>query len=205
LTARSKKEYRCTNCNAVFIKWQGICPNCKLAGVIEEFILIPAKVTPTTSQRSLQRRSKRSERSIARRMQDVDGEAPEFARIASSTGRVGHITNLRIDAVSKNYVTENKNRVLPTWLIKAWILINQRSIDFNKHALLHIDPPNMPKTIPLNGKHEKLDTIALLGQTWHEELLIRDQKLRKIETILFGDPEIPSDKIIEELLLVFKE
>lgn len=202
---RQKKEYKCKNCAATYMKWQGICSKCKQAGTLEEFLLVPVKPKATLSQKSIEQRSKRSERAIARRMLEVDGINPEFSRIMSSTGRVGHITNLRIDAVSKNYVTENKNRVLPVWLIKAWILIQQRGHDFDKHALLHLDPPNMPKTVPLNGQQIKIDTIAMLEQSWHEQLLIRDQKLSKIETILFSNDKLDKDKIIEEILKVFQE
>lgn len=195
---RSKKEYKCTNCSKKYLKWQGICTGCNSGGTLQEVMLLPPKPKATLSQRALGQRAKRSERTIARRMQDIDGRDPEFSRISSSTGRVGHITNLRFDAVSTSYVIENKNRILPGWLIKAWILIQQRASDFNKHALLHIEPPNMPKTVPLNGQQLKLDNMAIIGQTWHEYLIMRSKKLELIENyVLSGDES--TNKTINDL------
>ena len=88
---------------------------------------------------------------------------------------------MRIDAISRSYVTENKNRKLPTWFIAAWILINQRSHDFGKHALLHIEPPNMPKTVPLNGTTIKLDTMAVITQERHSELIRKEKILDALQ------------------------
>lgn len=202
---RSKKEYICSKCNKKYMTWQGICDNCKEGGTLQEYLLVPVKPTQSRSQKSIGERAKRSERSIARRMQDVDGRDQEFSRIASPTGRVGHYTNLRFDAVSRTYVTENKNRAIPSWLIKAWILINQRAIDFNKHALLHIEPPNMPKTIPINGEHKQLDTMAVIGQTWHELLIIRSKKLEKIENLVLFNQSLSSDKVLSEVSEILRE
>ena len=202
---RSKKEYRCSNCNKVYLKWQGICYQCDQVGTINEIVLIPSKPKATPSQRALMERSKRSERSIARKMQEADGIDPEFSRIASVTGRVGHITNLRFDAVSRTYATENKNRILPGWMIKAWILVNQRALDFNKYALMHLDPPNMPKTFPLNGEQKKLDTMAVIGQTRHELLIIRSKKLEKIENLVLFNQSLTPDKVVSEVIEILRE
>ena len=167
-------------------------------------MLRPPKPKATLSQRSLGERAKRSERAIARRMQDIDGRDPEFSRIASSTGRVGHITNLRFDAVSTSYVIENKNRILPGWLIKAWILIQQRASDFNKHALLHVEPPNMPKTVPLNGQQLKMDNMAIIGQTWHEYLIMRSKKLELLENYILGGEQHNTTQTIEDLRKILR-
>lgn len=180
---RSRKEFRCAACEAKFIKWVGVCPSCGKGGTLKEHALLPVKTKPvaTKSQKSLMRRSKTSERGIAQRMVDADGHDPMFRHIATSTGRIGHITNIRVDAVSLHYVTENKNRVLPTWMIAAWLLINQRAEDFDKHALLHLDPPNMPKNYPINGVTKKLDTMAVITQTRHEELIRKERELEELE------------------------
>lgn len=110
-------------------------------------------------------------------MLEADGSDPAFEKITSSTGRVGHITGMRIDAISRTYVTENKNRKMPTWLIDAWILINQKGKDFGKNVLLHVDPPNMPKEILVNGSREKLDTLSIIPQSRHEELITTERIL----------------------------
>jgi hypothetical protein len=201
---RSKKEYKCSKCNKVFLKWQGICSSCGEGGSIQEVVLVPPPPKATLSQKALNARSKRSERSIARRMQDIDGRDPEFSRLSTSTGRVGHLTHLRFDAISTTYTTENKNRILPLWLIKAWILISQRAVDFNKHALLHLDPPNLPKTVPLNGQQLKLDTMAVIGQTRHEYLIVRSRKLEMIENIVLG-ADATTDKTASIILEILKD
>ena len=180
---RSKKEFRCQNCDARYIKWIGVCKGCGQGGTLKEVNLLPVQVKPraTLSQKSLMRRSKTSERNIAKRMVAIDGPDPAFQHIATSTGRIGHITNIRVDAISKHYVTENKNRVLPAWLNDAWLLINQRAEDFNKHALLHLDPPNMPKTMPINGQQKKLDSMAVITQTRHEDLIQKERELEELQ------------------------
>jgi hypothetical protein len=117
-------------------------------------------------------------------MLEADGPDPVFQKIATSTGRIGHITGLRIDAISKSYVTENKNRKMPSWIIAAWILINQRATDFDKNALLHVDPPNMPHEYSTNGSKFKLDTMAIIGQGRHESLIHHEKALAAVVEIL---------------------
>lgn len=180
---RQKKEWRCSNCSSAYIKWEGTCRKCKKAGTLVEFQLVPVKIKPkpTLSQKQLMRRSKNSERDEARHMIAVDGIDPLYAKIASSTGRVGHITNMRIDGISLNYVMENKNRVLPKWLIDAWILILQRAEDFQKHALLHLDPPNAPKEYPINGVKKKTSSMYVITQARHDELIGKERELDAIK------------------------
>jgi len=179
------------------MKWQGSCKNCHKIGTLQEYQLVPIKPKPTITQKAVQRRSKNSERNIAKRMQDVDGKDPNFEGIATSTGRIGHITNMRVDTVSKHYFTENKNRALPRWIIDAWILINQRAKDFNKVPLLHLEPPDMPKDFLLNGERHKLDTIACIRQDRHEELIRAEAKANTARAILNSD--FSDEKMLYEL------
>ena len=186
---RQKKVWVCSNCKTNHLKWQGFCKSCKASATLQEKILRPEKEKPraTTSQKSLMRRHKTSERNIARRMLEVDGEDPDYHKITSSTGRVGHITGMRIDAISQSYVTENKNRVLPKWVIDAWILVLQKSKEFNKEALYHHEPPNMPKDYIANGIKYKTDTIAMITQTRHEALIIAEQQRNQIAQLIDRD------------------
>lgn len=202
---RSKKEYICSNCSTLHLRWGGFCKNCKQQGTLEEHVLIASKTRATPSQRSLGERAKRSERSIAKKMTAVDGPDPDFKYIASSTGRVGHITALQFDAISRSYVTENKNRVMPTWLIKAWIQIHQRAVDFNKDAFLHVDPPNMPKTFLINGKQMPLSTMAIIGETRHEHLIKRDRALSEIETLVVYETNLSATNIVAEIRKILRE
>lgn len=198
---RSKKEYKCSECGKTHIKWQGYCGACKRPGTLLEVVLVKpgAKASPT--QKSLQRRSKTSERNIAKRMVAADGPDPNFQHIATSTGRIGHITNIRVDAISAHYVTENKNRTLPVWIIDAWLLINQRAVDFNRNALLHLDPPNMPKEMIINGTKEKLGTMSIITQDRHEELIAKERALSEVEQILSSTESTPFQmRRLKELL-----
>lgn len=183
---RQRNEFVCSICGAKTLKFAGYCPKCKAAGTMKEHVIIPIKIKPraTLSQKSLQRRSKTSERNIARKMQEIDGPDPAYRNVTSSTGRVGHITGMQIDAISRTYVIENKNRTMPLWLIKAWIQILQRADDFDKHPLLHLEPPNLPHEYPINGVKKKTGTIAMLTQTRHEQLIAEARQLAEIKAVI---------------------
>jgi hypothetical protein len=181
---RSRKEWRCEQCGFAHLTFEGTCRECGAIGTLLEVVLVPTKPRfgGTDAARKLRRRAKDSERGIARRMVAVDGVDPAFSKIASSTGRIGHISGIRVDAVSLHYVTENKNRKIPSWMALAWTLINQRAFDFNKHALLHIEAPNVPRDVQLNGVRLKIDTMAIITQTRHEELIRAEQMLKELLT-----------------------
>lgn len=191
---RPKKEWRCSWCKATTIKWAGICSKCKKAGTVEEVILIPAKPKATPSQKALNNRAKRSERKIARSMQDIDGADPDWKGVASSTGRIGHITGMRVDGVSMSYFTENKNRILAKWIVDAWLLINQRAKEYKKFPLLHLDPPNMPKDYLLDGQKYKLSTMAVIPKDHHDYLIAQNRLVREARNIL-ADPDDKADKL----------
>jgi len=198
---RSKKEFVCTECQFKHLKWEGKCRGCGAIGSLEEVILIAQqpKPKPTQTTRQLQRRSKRSEREIARRMQDVDGPDPMYKNIASSTGRIGFITGMQVDAVSANYFTENKNRKIPVWLATAWLVINQKAADAGKHALLHVEPPNVPKDFLINGVRQKLGTLAIITQSRHEDLIRNEKALRILLQAVDESGGIASKEVLDEV------
>lgn len=167
--------------------WQGICKNCGAIASLEEHILIPDKPKASPSQKSIIRRSKNSERNIAKKMVAIDGPDLNYKGIASSTGRIGHVTALRADAISANYLTENKNRKIPTWMAAAWLLIQQRSIDFGKYALLHIEPPNTPKDFPLNGQKYKMSTLHIITQDRHQQLIEEEKVIQALNETFTPD------------------
>ena len=200
---RQKKEFRCTNCDAKSLKFSGYCPSCKKAGTMREHVLIPVKAKPraTLSQKGLMRRAKNSEREISRRMQEIDGPDPVYKNVTSSTGRVGHITGMQIDAISRTYVIENKNRSLPLWINNAWIQILQRASDFGKHALLHIEPSNIAKEFPVNGVKYKTPTMAIITQERHENLIRAEKSLDEIAKIIdSGESNVVRIRKITEIL-----
>ena len=154
---------------------------------MKEHQILPAKQKlkkATRSQKSIIRRAKDSERNIARRMIEVDGPDPFYRNVTSSTGRVGHITGMQIDAISLNYVTENKNRSMPLWINKAWIQILQKASDLGKHALLHMEPSNIAKVYPSNGIKKKTDNMAIITQTRHEDLILSEKALQHVIEIV---------------------
>lgn len=185
---RSKRQFICDSCNKNYLKWQGIC-DCGRIGTIHEHKIMPdgsTRVGESPDQKRLRMRAKRSERAIAKRMTLIDGKDPAFEKIASSTGRIGHITGIRADAVSAHYIIENKNRKLPAWLINAWVLINQKGYDFRKEVLLHIEPPNMPKEIPVNGVKERLENLSIITQSRHEDLIQKEKALEAVEEAIYS-------------------
>lgn len=198
---KSRREFKCSLCGLNYIKWQGICKGCGKASTIQKIELMPQKpkTNGSSSTKRLLRRAKDSERTIGKRMLSADGADPLYRNIASSTGRIGFITNMRVDAVSRTYITENKNRKLPLWVINAWVLLNQKGDEFQKNILLHIDPPNMPNTYPVQGITKKLDTMAIIKQERHEDLI---QTERLLETIV---KEIFTDRRYEPLQTLYFE
>lgn len=174
------KKFVCSECGDAQLVWEGFCRACGKVGTYKE-------TGSVTSQKTVRRRWKRNERETARSMLIADGPDPLFNHIASSTGKVGHITGLRFDAVSRTYTTEDKNRDLPIWIINAWILIQQRATDLKKNALIHITPPNMPKTFKLNGETFKTGSMAVITQDHHLDLVRQARILYELEQIIFSN------------------
>jgi hypothetical protein len=193
----SKREWRCITCGYTHLRWEGICRGCKEQGTLQEILLNPIKTKPTATvdQKALIRRSKKSERDMAKRMLVADGPDHAFDKIATSTGRIGHITNIRVDGVSKNYVEECKNRILPQWMTEAWILIQQKSVQFKKEALLHLDPPNLPKKFTSEGQEWPMEPIAGITRTRHESLIKSERALQVILRAISEDPDRYQDLI----------
>lgn len=183
--ARIKRTFECIACKKIYFKWIGLCLSCGKGGTIKETTVTLTKESRDTDRaRRVRRRSKDSERALAKRMATIDGEDPAFDRVASKHGRIGFITNIRADSVSSNYIHENKNRPLPKWLADAWLLILTKGIEFNKHALLHIDPPNLPKEYLFQGIKRKTDSIAMIQQSRHEDLIIAERNFKLIKEIM---------------------
>jgi hypothetical protein len=104
------------------------------------------------AQRRL-RRSKQSERDLGKFLLAYNGPDPFYSLISSSTGRVGHITELQFDVVSIDYAAENKNVRLPKRLMVWWDQIVDIAAKHKKQPLLRIDPTN-------EGKHQELHIIT---------------------------------------------
>jgi hypothetical protein len=62
----------------------------------------------------------------------------------------------------------------------------------------------MPKTVPLNGQQLKLDNMAIIGQTWHEYLIMRSKKLELLENYILGGEQHNTTQTIEDLRKILR-
>jgi hypothetical protein len=104
------------------------------------------------NQRRL-RRSKQSERDLGHFLLEHNGEDPVWKFISSSTGRVGHITELQFDVISADYTAENKKVKVPKTLLGWWDKIVAIAEKHSKEPLLRIEPSN-------DGRHEEMHIIS---------------------------------------------
>ncbi len=114
------------------------------------------------------RRSKQSERDLGKLLLEVNGHDPAYAHIHSSTGRVGHITDLQFDVVSLDYAAENKLIKVPKRLLSWWTQIGSVARVHGKKPLLRIVPSN-------EGKYPAMHIIT---EDRHVELLRIEQYYR---------------------------
>lgn len=104
------------------------------------------------AQRRL-RKSKESERELGRFLLVYNGQDPLWVNIASSTGRVGQITDLQFDVVSNDYASENKNVRVGKNLLAWWDQICMIAAKHGKYPMLRLDPTN-------EGKHAEMHIIS---------------------------------------------
>lgn len=115
-------------------------------------------------------RSKQSERDLGHWLQEYDGSDLRFKGIASSTGRVGHITGLQFDVISKTYAAENKQIRVPARLWKWWKQILDVAATQNKEALLRIEPTNQDLGVPTKLR-KRVSSMHILTEDRHRQLL----------------------------------
>lgn len=102
---------------------------------------------------------------------DHNGPDPVFRHIASSTGRVGQITDLQFDVVSLDYAAENKLVKVPKKILGWWAQIVEIAAKHGKQPLLRIVPSN-------EGKHT---TLIIITEERHAELLDKEFRLRGLD------------------------
>ncbi len=104
-------------------------------------------------------KGKRLERDLGKFLLTYDGMCPIWGEIASSTGRIGHITELGMDVVSHTYVAEAKHREsMPQWFIGAWEQILEKGETHNKVPLLAV-------------KKNRVKIMHIITEERHAELL----------------------------------
>lgn len=81
-----------------------------------------------------------SERQLGMWFKDHDNVDPFFKKAETSCGRVGHLSGLRMDVITKNFVGENKSREdCPSWLKDAVIVALTKSEEWRRPALIRLD------------------------------------------------------------------
>ena len=113
----------------------------------------------------------RFERIIGKWLLKNDGPCPHWGGMASKAGRVGHITDLGFDFISRSYVGEAKHRkILPLWLTRTWKQANFQATQHKKNPVLFLKETNGA-------------TLHIISPERHAELLKyeRSYKINKKE------------------------
>jgi hypothetical protein len=129
---------------------------------------------PLNDVRRIQRRARQAERDVGHWLLRNDGPDPVWAKITSSTARVGHITGLQFDVVSLHYCAEVKNIKMSARLQSFWKQIQEMSARHGKDALLVIQPSN-----PV----DKNSTWHVITPERHAELLAAERDLHAIRYV----------------------
>lgn len=124
------------------------------------------------SKKSLLRRAKRSERENARWLQTHDGPDHRYDNLTTSTGRIGHLTGLQADSVSRSYLSENKNVKVPATLAKWWQQIASKAIEWGKNPIITWEPSN-GADYRVAGK--PLPHLHIITPERHRELLEKER------------------------------
>jgi len=123
----------------------------------------------TKSKRALLRRSKTAEREFARWLTERDGRDERLKGLTSSTGRIGHVTGIQADILSKSYLGEAKNEKFPLKWLRYWHKIVQKATEWGKDPILMILPPNRAEVDP------RLPALHIITPDRHEELLRKEK------------------------------
>lgn len=106
-----------------------------------------------------------------------DGPDPRFppgSSLVTSTGRVGHITQLQFDGLSRTYASENKNMRVWAGLWGFWIKVVGAAIDFGKEPVIRIEPTN---PVPTQVKGRPVPNLHIITEERHAYLLRCEREL----------------------------
>lgn len=127
-----------------------------------------------SDQKRRLRKAKQAERDSGKWLLENDGEDKRWSGVASSTGRVGHITQLQFDVVSQHYAGEVKNIIVPKRLFGFWLKIVSIAITHGKNPVLIIVPNNDYKAA---GFPKKPSAMHIITEERHAELLEKERML----------------------------
>lgn len=123
----------------------------------------------TDAQRRLLK-AKASERELGKWLIEHDGIDPKWAPgngIVTAAGRVGHITELQLDSISRSYGAENKQMLVGSTLWGFWKKVVARAWEQGKQPLLRWEPTNEDRFI--EGK--RVPNLHVITEERHAELL----------------------------------
>lgn len=126
------------------------------------------------------RRAKDSERRAAKWMIEHDGPDPRYppgSLLVTSTGRVGHVTGLQFDILSRTYAGENKHTKVPAGLWKFWKQIVSVAAKQGKEPCIILEPA-MPET-RVDGT--PIPVMHMISERRHGELLRAERALIAIQ------------------------
>lgn len=117
------------------------------------------------------RRAKDSERRMGKWFLEHDGPDPHLkpgGGVVTTTGRVGHITGLQFDILSRHYAGENKNEKVPATWWQYWLKVVAKAIEMGKTPVLRVEPTN-DLTQTVLGR--KVPNLHMISEERHAELL----------------------------------
>ena len=123
-------------------------------------------------------RWKRKEREISRFFQTHDGltENPTLRKLQTSTGRVGHLTDLGFDSVSRSFLIEVKCRTLPLWQHTAWVQAVQLAADYGLAPALALTHAEAQRTYTHHGKVQALPDLVCITPERLAQLLAYERQ-----------------------------
>ena len=133
------------------------------------------------------RRAKDSERRFAKWLVEHDGPHPRYipgGGIASSTGRVGHVTGLQFDCVSMTYAGENKQQKVWAGLWGFWKQVVDVARREHLEPVLRIEPTNEDKAGYPN--------LHIITEERHAQLLAYERQVRSMNEPVSTDAETPA-------------
>ena len=132
-----------------------------------------------SEQKRRLRKSKQTERDSGKWLLEHDGQDPVWRGVSSSTGRVGHITQLQFDVVSRSYAGEVKNIIVPARLFGFWVKILSVAAMHAKNPVLIIVPNNEHKQ---TGFPKKVPAMHIITDERHAELLAKEKELESLKS-----------------------
>lgn len=111
-----------------------------------------------------------------------DGPDPRYppgSLLVTSTGRVGHITGLQFDILSKTYAGENKHIKVPANLWKFWKQIVNVAFKQGKEPCIVLEPAMDEKRI--DGL--PIPVMHMISEARHAELLRCERELIRLQEL----------------------